>query len=71
MKFPIDEFKIQDGVKMLRQLPDYDEFRDFDLPNEGNLSTVSKRIHRWAPSRREGLNIIYLTCVYLRNYEKR
>ena len=32
----LDEFKIKGDVKMVGQLPHYDDLRDFDLPNEGN-----------------------------------
>ena len=41
----LDEFKIQEGVRMVSQLPDCDDCRVSDLPNEGGISTVSKRVY--------------------------
>ena len=40
----LDQFKIQEGDKMYIQLPAYDDFQSFDLPNEMELSAISERI---------------------------
>ena len=42
----LDKFKMQYDVKMYIRLPDYDDFRDFDLPNEMASSAISKRFLR-------------------------
>ena len=34
----LNEFEIQEDVKMYIQLPGYDGFRGFDLPNEMDLT---------------------------------
>ena len=41
----LDKFKIQGEVKMYSQLPDYDDFRRFYLPNETDLTAISGRIY--------------------------
>ena len=41
----LDEFKIQDDVKMYRKLPGCDGFRCFDLPGESGLAAISNRVY--------------------------
>ena len=38
----LDEFKIQDDVKMYIQLPGYGDFHGFDLPNGAELAAISQ-----------------------------
>ena len=45
----LDEFKIRDDVKMYRQLPDYDKFQGFDLPNEMDSSAIQVGIFTGPP----------------------
>ena len=41
----LDEFKIQEDVKMYIQLPDYDDFLGFYLPSESALAAISNRAY--------------------------
>ena len=38
----LDEFNTEEGVVMFAQLPDYDDFRELDLPNGDELAHVSE-----------------------------
>ena len=40
---------IQEDVEMYIQLPDYDDFRRFDLPIEADLTAISKRVYGGLP----------------------
>ena len=52
----LGEFKTQEDVKIYSRLPDYDDFRGFDLYTEIELSAISERILKghpktsWSPS---------------------
>ena len=68
----LDEFKIQEDVRMLGRIPECDDFRFFDLESEGDLATVSKRTYGDLPNQRgKRFKIIYLPRVYVRNYLNR
>ena len=41
----LDECKIQEDVEMYTQLPDYDDFRRFDLPRGNDLTVIAYRIY--------------------------
>ena len=41
----LDEFKIQEDVKIYNQLPYYDGFRGFRFPGGADLTAISKRIY--------------------------
>ena len=49
----LEKFKIQYDVEICTRLPDYDDFRDFDLPSEMGSAVISERIftmfaiHAW------------------------
>ena len=67
-KVLISEFKTQEDVGMYVQLPDYDGFRGFDLPNEMVLVATPvgilrplRRIRGWR------INIIYLVRKFIRS----
>ena len=57
----LGEFKIQEEVKMISQLPDYDDFRGPGLPKDGALASVSKRAYgRFRkPSRQEVKHLLF------------
>ena len=68
----IDEFKIQEDVKMYTQLADCDDFHRFDVSNAMNLSSILKEFSRDFRKLHERiLNILYLSRAFLRNYLKR
>ena len=48
----LDAVKIQEDVKMIGQLPDYDDLRGIDLENGGGSATVPHRIYGGSPNRR-------------------
>ena len=41
----LGEFNLQENVTMYSQVPDYDDPRGSDLPNEKDLTAISKRIY--------------------------
>ena len=41
----LDEFKIQDGVKMYRRLPEYGDFLGFYVANDADSVVISKRAY--------------------------
>ena len=45
----VDDFKIQDDVKMYIQLHEYDDSQCFDLGDREELPTVPKHIYGGAP----------------------
>ena len=62
------DFKTQGDVEMYIQLPDYDDFRCFDLSGATDLSVISKRVYGDLRSRHgRPLRIIFLMRWFRRN----
>ena len=65
----IDEFNIQEDVKIYSRLPDYDDLQGFDLSNETDVASISRRIFTgfakpWLTIKRQLFNAHFPTKLF-------